>query len=160
MSDQIADTKQDNTSEDQEAIEVPAETQSQETASPNAEAKKYRLRLRDAEAERDQLRAQLANLQNDHLARLMRSGELEHEGQRTAMREPDDLFVIGGHSPDEFITDDGTIDTKALAAAMHGLIGKRPELRQAQNQRPNAAVSRTPQGRLSSTWEAAFSPRK
>jgi|SRR5690625_1890706 len=154
---------EENTTEQEatnEEISNTSKPQPENETNPNAEAAKYRTRLREAEATSETLANQLRELQKQHVNLLVSEGHLKHESWQPRLRQPDDLWNLGGHQLEEFLADDGTINTEALAKAAHELLEKRPELKRLSPQRVDPAVSGMPGPMKSNTWQGAFSPRR
>lgn len=125
---------------DQDAAQ--AQEDAQDARTPNAEARKYRLRLRETEAELTAAREQIEGLQDQlmqdvlagdfHLIPATGNRAVDGNGQPKAqamrLRDPDDLFSVGGVDRGALFNDDGTLDTVKLSAAVQQLHSQRPEL--------------------------------
>lgn len=135
MSDQ---TEQETTVTDETQAEQQPEqeTQQAEERSGNKEAAKYRTRLRETETERDALSTQLENVRTEHVKQILTSGVTfpvqgnnGHTWNHTAkLRNPEDLFTVGGVDRASLWKSDGTIDAEKLQTAVAALKDTRPEL--------------------------------
>lgn len=97
-------TEPEQVSTEQEATEQEA-TEQTETTKPGKEAAKYRTRLREAEADRDTVREQMSALRRQVA-----------EGA-SGLAKPAALWAAGV-DPDDLFSDDGQLDTEALATAV------------------------------------------
>lgn len=130
-----------------ETIETPAEqadatteqqagANDEPTTGGNKEAAKYRTRLRETETERDALSTQLENVRTEHVKQMLTSGVTfpvqgnnGHTWNHTAkLRNPEDLFTVGGVDRASLWKSDGTIDAEKLQTAVSALKDTRPEL--------------------------------
>lgn len=91
--------------------------ESSEKPSANSEAAKYRTRLRAIETSLTEATARIAAYQRADVLRAA-----------TGLAQPQDLFDIGGHSLDAFLTEEGSVDTEAVAATVAMLLELRPGL--------------------------------
>ena len=85
---------------------------------PGREAAKYRLRLREAEAERDALAGRLEAAQRREAERLAAD-----------LSQPGDLWLLGGVTLADLLTDDGEVDPAKVQAATAAVLDARPGLR-------------------------------
>ena len=105
----VEDTEQEQVGTDsQEAQEEPQEDgEGDGDGKPAKEAQKLRRRLREAEAERDAAQEAIGRLQS----------ALVEQSLADSQVRPDALWAAG-HSPAEFITENGAVDSDALQAAI------------------------------------------
>jgi hypothetical protein len=87
--------------------------------SPGAEAARYRVARNEARAERDALAARVETLQSRELERIASK----------SLSNPADLLTLSGKSLQDFIGEDGELDTELVIDVANDLLGSRPGLR-------------------------------
>lgn len=150
---------------------------------PHREAAKYRTRLREAEGERESLTAQLDAVRSEmvrtHLSQELDvpapltapdgtsysqphspDGTPKHHTVPVTLRNPEDLFTIGGVDPTTLWTEEGNLDTEAINTALSELHEARPELFH-QRQLPLKTIGHQPDSKkLRITWKDALQSTK
>ena len=118
------ETAQEATNEPTEGADtLEGENEAQETEEkPNKaarEAAKYRTQLREAEAALEAANARIEGFQRAEVERIA--------GAKLAVAS--DLFALTGTSVADYLSEDGTVDTKAVENATQELLQSRPGLR-------------------------------
>lgn len=135
------------------------------------EAAKYRRRLRDTESERDALTGHLNQARDAALTSLLdggfpvpyQPGETTPQGRTyrpMRLRNPEDIFTLGGLTADDCWNDDGTVNTDRIHQAAASLYAARPELFREEG-RPVATIGQHPDHRslTAGAWQGAFGPQ-
>jgi hypothetical protein len=100
------------------ATDKGAEPDAPTQGNPNAKEARYRVERNEARQERDSLTQRVQTL-------------LSREAERVASKhlsEPSDLFTLSGKSVNDFIGEDGELDTELIVQVANDLLGNRPGL--------------------------------
>ena len=162
---------QETAQEAAEAQQADQDTTDQEQAqeaTPNAEAKKWRLRLRESEAQNETAQATIQQLQNTVLNNAL-NGSINvtpQSGNRAVhddgttktvevkLRNPEDLFTVGGADRGNLFNDDGGLDTEALSQAATELYSSRPDLFDKADSGAVPSISNSPETATSmNSWQ-------
>ena len=123
------------------------------------DAAKYRSDLRSAQAEAEAVRGQLEAFQRSEVARLLGSGHLSdgiHQAITTQLSP--ELFWAGGAQLADLVNADGTVDVRAVHAAVVAVADRFGlTLEQAGPRSPGLGSGQVDMGR-SSNWASSFTP--
>lgn len=133
----VQDEQHQSTEQPTEDADQAPEAQEGEEDGKTNEAAKYRKRLRETEAERDALRDALAQARDFALDHYV-AGTIEIEAtnsggthtwhRHVTLKEPSDLFTLGGLDRAQCWNENGTLDTEAISKAAQALYESRSEL--------------------------------